>query len=127
MDEIAAKLNLISELTVYSFETDAVKVPAAIVDFPEEYQFDTTMARGSDRLTLLVHAVVSNSYDRIAKDRLNRYVNGSGTESFKKILESGVNNSFDSVRVMSVRFNPFLIGQIEYKGATFLVDIFGVG
>jgi hypothetical protein len=127
MDEIGDKLDTITGLRIYRFPPDSVNPPAAIVTYPETYTYDETFGRGSDRMTLRVIVLVGRVSDRSSRNQLGDYVDGSGSESVKAVIESGTNTDFDTARVTSVEFDMIQVSGVDHVGATFMVDIFGEG
>lgn len=87
MDELAARIETISGLQVFSFPPDHVSPPTAVVTYPETYTYDETYGRGSDRLTVPVLVMVGKASDRASKDQLAAYADGSGLKSIKAVIE----------------------------------------
>lgn len=88
MDEIAARLDTIDGLRVHAYPADNVAPPAAVVTYPGSIDFDSTYARGMDRIPdLSVVVLVGKVSDRASRDRISAYVNGSGASSIKAVLE----------------------------------------
>lgn len=79
MQELADQLDTIAGLRVYAYPPASVQPPAAVVTYPDTYTFDETYRRGMDRLELPVVLMVGKVSDRASRDRLGRYVDGSGT------------------------------------------------
>lgn len=127
MQEIAARLDTISGLTVHSYPAYRVSPPAAIVTFPSEYGYDETYARGADRLVLPVVLLVGSVDDRTTRDRIGKYADGSGPDSVKQVIESGSYTTFDTLRVTDVVFDRVTVGGDEYVSATFNIEILGRG
>lgn len=131
MDELAAKLRLAPSLAgrTFAYPPASIKAPAAIVTYPEDYTFDATYGRGMDRMTGEVFVAVGRPHERQSRDLITKYVNGSGPESVKALLDgsNGAYTSCDSVRVKSVEFDVVQIGGVDYLAAVFSVDIAGKG
>lgn len=125
--EVAAQLDTIDGLRSLDFPPDHLSPPMALPEFPEEYSFDETYGRGMDRMILPWWIVVGKPSDRSTVERLGRYVDGSGANSVKQVVEAGTYNAFDIVRVMSVEFEPIDDAGITYVGARFSLDIAGKG
>ena len=87
MDEVKARLDTIDGLHCYGHPADNVHPPAAVVTYPEEYLFDASYGRGSDRLTLPVVVLVGRPEAATSRDLLAEYVAGSGPKSIKAVLE----------------------------------------
>lgn len=131
MDEMAQKLRQATSLAgrTYAYPPASVKAPAAIVSYPEDYTFDATYRRGMDKMTGEVIIVVGRPHERQSRDLLTKYVNGSGPESVKALLDGGQGSysSCDSVRVSKAEFDVVTIGGVDYLAAVFSVDIAGRG
>ena len=128
MAEVAARLDTITDLTVFDHPVDTVNPPTAIVSMPE-ITFDQTYGRGSDRYDLPVVLAIGKVVDRASRKNVAPYVAGAGAKSFKAVLEdeSTPYTSFDSLRVQSVSFDVIAWSAVEYLAATFLLDIIGDG
>lgn len=127
MDEVAAQIDTIAGLRAFGWPRDNVSPPAAIVSYPEDYNFDATYGRGMDRLTLPVIVVVGRVSDRKARDRLGAYCDGSGTSSIKAVVEAGTYTSLDEVRVTGIEFDAIDIAGVTHVAAAFSLDIAGQG
>lgn len=128
MQEIADRLDTIADLRVFGHPPDKPpSPPAAVVTYPGTLTFDGGYARGMDRMDPSVVALVGKVSDRTARDRIAQYAAGSGTASFKAVLESGTYTTFDSLRVTEIAFDIIGIGAVEYLSATFTLDIVGIG
>lgn len=127
MDEIGDQLDLIEGLRVYRYPTDAPQVPAAIVSYPVEWTFDSTMRRGTDECVLGVVVVVGKGTDRAARDRLAKYVDGSGSASVKAVVEAGEYTSLATARVAEVVIGTGTWNGVEYLSAVFEISISGRG
>lgn len=127
MDELGAALEAIPDLRVFPFSVDKINPPAAIVGWPDPLTYDSTMARGSDQLTLPVFVLVGRFVARSARDTLAAYLDGSGAGSIKAVLDGGAYTACDSVRVATAEVQAITAGGVEYLGAVFDVEIFGPG
>lgn len=129
MDEIGDRLATIEGLRVYRYPADTVQPPAAVVMFPDDYEYDSTYARGMDRImNLPVAVMVGKASDRASRDQIAKWADGSGVNSIKQVLEAEPTYSaFDTLRVTSVAFDIFLVASVEHLTATFTLDISGGG
>jgi hypothetical protein len=117
-------------LRAFPYWTDRVEPPFAIVGLPDEYEFDATFGRGSDRLVIPVMVGVSRVDARTGWDLLSTYVAGSGAQSVKAALENVAAFpplTFDSLRVMGIEFGAITVASVSYLGATFNIEILGRG
>lgn len=127
MDELATQLETIPGLRVSAYPPDFPVPPAAVVSYPDEYEFDGNYGRGSDSMHLPVMVVVARADDRAARDLISPYVDGSGARSIKAVLENHTYTTFEVVRVASVKFNVAEYGGIGYLNAEFTLEITGSG
>lgn len=128
MDELAARLATIGGgLRVHAHPPDTVAAPAAIVTYPDALEYDKTYGRGMDQMNPGVVVLVGKVSSRAARDRIAKYCAGSGTSSFKQVLESGTYVRFDTIRVVSVAFDIIAVSAVEYLAATFTLEITGQG
>nr|UXE44752.1 hypothetical protein Hi04_10k_c361_00016 [uncultured bacterium] len=127
MDQISAQLDTIAGLRCFAYPPDSVVPPAAFVSFPSEYQFDGTYGRGMDMFHLGVLVVVGKTTDRVTRDLISAYVNGSGTKSVKAVLEAGTYTAFEVIHVASVAFDTVQVAGTDYLAAEFTLEITGSG
>lgn len=127
MQAVADRLDTVQGLRVFAYPPDALHPPAAVVTYPETYTFDATYGRGMDQISLPLVVVVGRVSDRASRDVIGAYVDGSGTQSVKQVVESGTYTAFDTVRVADVVFDMISIGGTVYLAATFTLDIAGKG
>jgi len=127
MEQVANRLLTIPNLRVFGYPPDDAKPPFAVVDFPDEYVYDETYARGLDRMTLPVNVYVPRVVDRTLPDQMSTYASGHGPSAIKAVLESGTYSAFDTIRVTRVEFDWVKYGSGDYLAALFTLDITGQG
>lgn len=128
MAQIATQLNTITGLRAFGFPIDSATPPAALVSYPEVYEYDATYGRGMDRIRdLPVVVVVGKPHDRSTLELLGKYVDGSGAASVKQVIEAGTYTAFEGVRVTSAEFDVVNIAGTDYMAALFRLDIAGEG
>jgi uncharacterized protein with PIN domain len=130
MDEIGAALSTIDGLRVYPYNADSVQPPAAVVTLPDEIEYDLTMARGGDALTLDVYVFVARIDQRTGRDALAAYLDGSGARSVKAALDNSDTVAYtacDTVRVAKASVEPLISGGVDYLGVVFTLEITGKG
>jgi hypothetical protein len=121
MDQLGVTLATITGLRVFDFPPDTVSAPAAVVGWPSEITYDSTMQRGADEAVFEVHVLVGRVSDRSARDALAAYLDGSGSKSVKVAIEAGTVG--DSARVRSAAVSVMTVSGMEFLAATFDVHV----
>lgn len=125
---IAARAQTITDFQQVSDRpVDSITTPAAMVGYPDTIQYDVTYGRGADRMTIPLYVVVAKVSDAAAADQLDKFADGTGTDSVKQVLESGTYTAFDFVVVTSVEFQVITVQAVDYLAAIFNLDIVGSG
>jgi len=127
MDAIGARLVGVTGLRVYDYAADAASPPAAVVSLPEIVEYDVVGGRGADRVVIPVMVLVGRVSDRAARDQIAQYVSGTGASSVKTAIEGGTGDLgavAHTVRVTEARIDVVTIGQVDYLGASFDVEVF---
>lgn len=130
MNEIAERVKSVG-VTAYPFPTDAVTLPAAVVSFPDDYNYDETYDRGTDEMIIPVIVLVAMSSPRVVRDNLGQYCDGASAKSVKQVLEDGVAAgaypSLGTLKVPRVQFDPVTVGTTRCMAAMFDVVVTGPG
>lgn len=121
MDQLGVALGTITGLRVFDFPPKSAQPPWALVRMPESIDYDLTMGRGSDRMTIEVVVGVADGVDRVVRDAIAAYAAGSGSSSVKAAIEAATVGS--SARVTKVEFDGWTLGGVIYPAAIFTVDI----
>lgn len=127
MDEVATAVGTIPTLRVFPYWTDRLTPPAAVVTWPDTYDYDETLARGADRVVISLLVTVGRVEQRSARDQLAQYADGSGAASVKAAVEAHTPTAYSSARVQSVEFGTVSVAAILYLSATFNIEIIGPG
>lgn len=133
MDEIAEKTRAAASLTgrTFAYPVAVVQPPAAIVAYPSDAEFDKTYGRGVDTMAGALVVVVGPVADRQTRDRAARYLNGSGSESIKALVDGDEGGnayaSCDSVTVTGWETDTHTIAGTEHLALVFALDITGPG
>lgn len=127
IDDLGARLNTIKGLHVHDFESDDINVPTAMISLPTHINMMRTFARGMDSIDLEIYVLVSSTEDRVRRNKITPYGDGSGQYSIKQLLENGEYSSFDTLAVSKARFNVIRIAGINYLAAIFDIAITGSG
>lgn len=132
MDEIAGRLKTVAAFkSVFEWPVGSVPssgIPAAIVDYPENYDPHATYARGAEEITgLPVIVVAGAASDRAARGVLSQFVTGPGASDVIAVLEARGYKALDDLTVVGVDFGRWRIGEIDHAAAIFRCDIIGQG
>jgi hypothetical protein len=77
MDAIAGKVPAGATGRVHAWPVESISPPCAVVGYPDEpIDFDLTMGRGSDRLTIPLWFAVGKPVERTARDALSAVLTG---------------------------------------------------
>lgn len=125
MDALAAVLKTVG-LRVFAYPAPNVVPPAGFVGWPDEINYDVSMARGwSARFPVLI--VVGKGDVRSARDAISAYVSSTGSSSVRAALGAGTGVAYDSARVTRAHVEPVSIAAIEYLAALLDVEVTGQG
>lgn len=127
MDEIGEALKTLDGLRVHPYWADSITPPSATVGWPDPLTYDAAYQRGADRFVLPLWVLVGRADARTSRDRMAKYLDGSGADSVKAALDGWTFTKCDSVTVTEATVGAITVGGTEYLGATFQVDIFGQG
>lgn len=105
----------------YPWPTLEVSPVCLIVGYPTELNFDTTMARGSDRATFPVWIVCGKAEARTTRDVVTAYI--TGATGVKDVLDGNLGGAVQSARVMSMVMENANIAGIDYLAARFDLDV----
>ena len=86
-DGLKTNLQTITGLRVYDLIPDTVTPPAAIVG-QLDFTFDLNNARGLDQANCDVLVIVQRLSERVAQDKLDGFLAGTGAGSIKTAIES---------------------------------------
>lgn len=117
-ENLAANAATIENLRTHQTIPEQVATPAFIVLGPREIDFDTTMARGTDRVVIDCLLVAARADARQAQRTLDAFLNTKGVGSIKVALENDrtLNGACEDLRV--TRINDY--GVIEIAAVTYL-------
>lgn len=133
----------ISGLICTPYRPDSITEPAFFVG-EVEVEYDETMGRGYDKLTLTAYLLVSRADDKSSQAALDAYLAGHGSSSVKAALYAvrgvpgtaalgGAASSCRLVRAYDYGFDTYgsntssgVQGQ-KYLGVTFQIDVYGRG
>ena len=127
LDELAGVLEGIDGLRVFAYPAPGVVPPAGFVGWPDDIDYDNTMARGAWSATFPVLVVVGKADVRSARDAIAAYLSSTGASSVRDAFGSGRGTAYDSARVTNARVAPVSIAGIEYLGALMDVAVMGTG
>jgi hypothetical protein len=122
---IATQLRTISGLNVFAYMPDGMSPPAAVIGFPDQIQYDSTMMGGSHDATFEFYILVGRTDDRSANSLLNQYMSTTGAKSVYAALatDTTLDGSVDSssLRTAETVFMDF--SGVEYVAALFAIDV----
>jgi hypothetical protein len=131
MEEIAAKLRAAPTLAgrTFAWPVSPVPIPGAIVTYPTDGKFDATYGRGVDTMTGVVVVMVGKATDRQTRDQAAKYLNGSGVESVKALLDGDSDDydSCDGVRVADWETDVHTVAAVDHLALIFRLEIAGPG
>lgn len=127
MDELGTALDTIDGLRVFPYWANKVTPPAAVISWPEPVTYDATMQRGMDEMILHVIILVGRYDARTTRDRMAKYLDGSGGDSIKATLDGGTYTACDSVTVQQADLQVFVVAAVDLLGADFTVQVVGKG
>lgn len=120
MDGIASALEPLTQ-RVYAWPTDSITVPCFVVGYPKDFEFDTTMKRGSDTATYPVFYMAGTTIDRNTRDELSTII--AGADSVKEALDGDLNGTVNSAYVARVSITQVPVNNVTYMAAQFDVEI----
>lgn len=125
MDEIADRLST-AGLRCAGWPAGKVSPPGAIVGYPTSYTYDDTP--GTDVMHLPIVVVAGGvATSKAARDAVSGYIRPVGSQSVPLIMESneGGYSSFDTINFMTVDFDVYTIGGVDYPAVIFDCEISG--
>jgi hypothetical protein len=122
---LANKIGTISGLRTAATVPDQVNPPIAVI-IPERVTYDEAYARGLVVYTFIVQVVVGKVSERSAQNRLDGFVNPTGTTSIKAAIEADKSLGgvvFDSRVTEMTTYTVVQIGDIAYLSCEFRVTV----
>lgn len=127
MQDIGRRLDTINPLRTQSYESDEINPPAAFVNLPSNIDYQTTYGSGVNAIRLEITILVSKSDARIRLEQIAPYADSEGAKSVAEVLETGTYIAFDSIQVLSSRFDVITIAGVDYLACIFQVEVIGSG
>lgn len=124
---IADALGTISGLRVYPYNPDNPQVPCAIVEYPQEWEYDTRFASGSAGTEIPVLVLVGAANDRASQTQLDGFIDYVGTTSLKAAIETHTALSGVALRVArAAEFSRYGAATgTQYLGCRIYVKVYG--
>lgn len=122
---LSNNIDNIAGLIVHKTIPDQIVTPCAVIGTPD-VEFDTTMARGADKLLIPVRVYASRASDRSGQEKIDEYLASSGATSIKAAIESDVTlgGAAHTLRVRSASgFGVYNIAGSDYLGVEFTVEV----
>lgn len=128
MEEIAEKLRTFLGVTAYSYPTDTVVPPAAILSFPDRIAYDVTYRQGEAFFWNLPLYMVTNRVDgKTARNVLSEWADVNGNKSIQQYLSNTRYSTCGSVQVVNATFDVVTIAGIDYMAVVFELNVSGEG
>jgi len=122
--------NELTEINGYPTHRDVLNVPAVVIGAPEA-EFDLAMGRGLDKWTFPLFVMVGIPDLDTAQRNLDKYVNGSGPKSIRRIIweNPSLGNVVQDCRVSLMKDYgaAYETAKIPHVGATLVVEILSTG
>lgn len=122
---LTANLQSIEGLRTHDTIPDQINVPAAVVGMPK-VEFDVTMVRGADKITVPVRVYASRADERSGQDLLDEYLDTNGATSVKTAIESDpqLGGAAHTLRVTTADgYGVYAIAGVDYLGVEFIVEV----
>ena len=125
-DGLKTRLQTITGLRVYDLIPDTVTPPAAIVG-QLDFTFDLNNARGLDQANCDVLVIVQRLSERVAQDKLDAFLAGSGAGSIKTAIEADktLSGAVQTLRVVSASPGTITSANIDYLSYQYAVELIG--
>lgn len=124
MDALALKLTTASvSARVFAYPIDDAPIPAVVVGYPEDIEFDQTFGRGSDKAVFPLYFLVGEVTGKASRDALSAILTGATAvkNSLDGPLTVGANTA--TVRVTECRPESVRLGTVVYLSATFDCEV----
>lgn len=126
---LAANINTIPGLNVTAHVADRISPPAVVIG-EVSIEFDKTMGRGLDEISLTARVYVGRADDRSSQDKLDGYLAGSGALSIKAAIESDLTlgGAAETLRCATATgYGVYEVAGMQYVGAEFPVTVYARG
>lgn len=123
---LATRLRTISGLRAASTQPDNPMPPQAIVNL-DSITYDTAFARGLDEYQFTILVIAGRVAERTAQNRLEAYLNPSGTSSIKTAIQGDrtLGGKAQTLRVTEVTsFGSINVGDVTYLAANLTVVVY---
>ena len=122
---LATALDTLSGLRVFDYVPDNAPAPAAIVE-PLEITYGAAMQNGLHNLKAFVTIMVGRMSDRSSQDRVDVYVNPTGTSSVVAAIEADVTlgGACKALTVIGAQPRSVTMAGVEYNAYRFEINIY---
>ena len=114
-------LGTIDGLSVSMFQAASVHPPHAVVKMASG-NYDTTMRRGLDGISVQIIVYVSRAADELALEQLDQFITGTGDKSIKTAVDAATGTGISYFRVGEFQVGTASLGSEEFLAATFDVE-----
>ncbi len=128
-DGLAANLATVTGAQISSYQLSNPTTPAFAI-FPAGTEYNQAMARGLDRWTFTVQAIVSASVDQGGQQQLDSYLAPSGSTSVRAALEADrtLGGAVQNLQVTGVSgYVLYADAQPPALGAEWTVEVWASG
>lgn len=128
MDEVAAAMASLTDLTVYAYPVGSLSAPAGYVSYPRLINYDAAYAEGCDEFTdLPIVLVAGKANDLAARDAVSQWTRRGGDGTLIGALKAYPWVSCDNLDITSAEFDLEIIGGVPYLAAMFKATVLGPG
>lgn len=128
MDEVADKVRVLLELSVFAYPVDTITPPGGVVGYPEEFDYGQSYQNGVATIIGLPLWIVAGKADaKSARERVSRWTATRGEGSVFQLLDSDEYTSCDSITVTQAKFEVYTVASIDYVTAVFSLNAIGEG
>lgn len=122
---LAAALDTLAGLRVFDYVPDNAPAPAAIVE-PLEITYGAAMQNGLHNLRGFVTIMVGRMSERSSQDRIDAYVNPTGTSSVVAAIEADVTlgGTCKALTVIGAQPRSVTMAGVEYNAYRFEIMIY---
>ena len=123
---LKTRLETITGLRAYATIPDQFAPPAAIVGMPTMVTYNKVFGGATHTLSYPVRILVGKATDRSAQERMEAYIDSTGSSSIRAAIEgdTSLGGAANVVRVLSAQgLGVYDMGGVSYLGCDFTVEV----